>query len=139
MPTPNFVQAIRQWSLTSISIRLRLALWYGTLLFVTLTLFSIIVFAVARIQLEISVDQGLQSRASIIANNIQGELLAAQNVPSSVTPVPTNSPARTTSSTASPGGSPPTTTPFATPVPTVDPAEQRTIQGKLELSSSARD
>jgi two-component system, OmpR family, sensor kinase len=149
MPTPDFVQAIRQWSLNSISIRLRLALWYGTLLFVTLTLFSIIVFAVAKIQLETSVDQGLQSRASVIANTIQGELLAEQNAPSSATtgaastatsqPSPAGTSTRITTSTASPGGSVPTTTPFATPVPTVDPAEQRTIQGKLELSSSARD
>jgi two-component system, OmpR family, sensor kinase len=149
MPTPNFVQAIRQWSLTSVSIRLRLALWYGTLLFVTLTLFSIIVFAVARIQLETSVDQGLQSRASVIANTIQGELLTAQNGASSATPgatstatprpAPTSTSTRSTTSTASPGGSLSTATPFATPVPTVDPTEQRTIQGKLDLSSSARD
>jgi two-component system, OmpR family, sensor kinase len=149
MPTPNFVQAIRQWSLTSISIRLRLALWYGTLLFVTLTLFSIIVFAVARIQLETSVDQGLQSRASVIANTIQGELLTAQNVGSSATPgatstatsrpAPTSTSTRSTTSTASPGGSLSTATPFATPVPTVDPATQHEFQGKLEVSNSARD
>jgi two-component system, OmpR family, sensor kinase len=145
MPTLKFVQAIRQWSLTSISIRLRLALWYGTLLFVTLTLFSIIVFAVARIQLETSVDQGLQSRASVIANNIQGELLAAQNAPSSATPVaastatPQPAPTRTVTSTPSPGGSLPTATPFATPVPTVDPAQQAEFQHTLQLSSAVSD
>src|SRR3974377_123842 len=122
MPTPKFVQAIRQWTLNFISFALRLALWYGTLLFVTLTLFSIIVFAVAKIQLENSVDQSLQSRAQLIAQTIQGTLLTAQDTTSTATPTvshtPTSQPAPT--STQSSGSPVPTTTPFATPVPTVD-------------------
>src|SRR5215469_16728357 len=88
MPVPNFVRAIREWTLNSISIRLRLALWYGTLLFVTLTLFSIIVFAVAQFQLESSVDQSLQSRAELIAQTIQGELLADRENSSATPSVP---------------------------------------------------
>jgi hypothetical protein len=78
MLVSNLVRAVRQWTLNSISIRLRLALWYGTLLFVTLTLFSIIVFAVAQFQLENSVDQSLQRRAQLISRTIQGELFSAR-------------------------------------------------------------
>jgi signal transduction histidine kinase len=149
MPTPKFVQAIRQWSLTSISIRLRLALWYGTLLFVTLTLFSIIVFAVARIQLETSVDQDLQSRASVIADNIRGELPGAPNASVSGSPGPASTPAsrpaptststRNPNSTASPSGSFPTATPFATPSPTVDPAQENKFQRQLNVNPATRD
>jgi signal transduction histidine kinase len=151
MPTPKFVQAIRQWTLTSISIRLRLALWYGTLLFVTLTLFSIIVFAVARIQLETSVDQGLQSRASVIANAIQGELQnpSAQNAPVSGSPgaastatsrpAPTRTPTRITTSTASPVGPLPTATSLPTPQPTVDPAQENRFQHTLAANNATAD
>src|SRR5271166_4512379 len=130
MPAPKFVEDVRQWTLNSISIRLRLALWYGTLLFLTLTLFSIIVFAVAEIQLESSVDQSLQGRAQLLAQTIQGELRRDGAVGGTV--VPTLSPPAATatnkplpSTTASPSTAlPQTPTPAVTPVPTVDPAQQ---------------
>ncbi|MGO8949888.1 MAG: hypothetical protein ACLQUY_19980, partial [Ktedonobacterales bacterium] len=119
MPTPKFVEAAREWTLNSISIRLRLALWYGTLLLVTLTLFSIIVFAVAQFQLESSVDQGLQGSAHSIANAIQNDLLSARNASSAATPTVTQ-PAGTTTEepaptvTAAPGGAVQNVTPTAT-------------------------
>jgi two-component system OmpR family sensor kinase len=141
MPTPKFVQAIRQWTLNSISIRLRLALWYGTLLFVTLTLFSIIVFAVAQFQLETSVDQSLQTRAQLIARAIQGELIA-DRVSSSATPsVPPATgtepvPTASVGVTVTPGVARQTPTPLPTPAPTVDPTQQAKIQRQLQFNKS---
>lgn len=140
MLVSNLVRAVRQWTLNSISIRLRLALWYGTLLFVTLTLFSIIVFAVAQFQLENSVDQSLQSRAQLIARTIQGELLSARD-DGGVTPSPSTSTGTQTAptQTASPAATGEPITPFPTPVPTVDPKQQEKIQRQLQLSKPTRD
>ena len=144
MPIPRFVRAIRQWTLNSISIRLRLALWYGTLLFVTLTLFSIIVFAVAQFQLENSVDQSLQSRAELIAETIQGELLA-DRASSSATPsasATSSTVPRATSTvavTATSGAAGQTPAPLPSAVPTVDPTQQAKIQARLLLSKTTRD
>ena len=136
----KFVRAIRQWTLNSISIRLRLALWYGTLLFVTLTLFSIIVFAVAQFQLENSVDQSLQSRASAHCLNYTGraargskcEQLRYTVATSTATPQP--APTQHGS-----GGGRADRHSFATPVPTVDPTQQAKIQHPLQVSSTVSD
>src|SRR5215469_10820122 len=138
MPVPNFVRAVRQWTLNSISIRLRLALWYGTLLFVTLTLFSIIVFAVAEFQLDNSVDQSLQSRAQLVARTIQGELRDTGVETSSSPPASTGTQALPTVTT-SPVATGQPITPFPTPVPTVDPKQQEKFQRQLQLSKPTRD
>lgn len=139
-----------QWVLNHISIRLRLALWYGGLLALTLTLFSVIVYAVAWNQLEGSVDQSLRGRAQVIANTVQNEVSAATRT--AATPgVPTPKPSPTANPTATPkptatvagttGGAPadatanPTATPVPTPVPTPDPAQSAKIQSQLDLKS----
>ena len=153
MAASKFVDTIRQWTLNSISIRLRLALWYGTLLFVTLTLFSIIVFAVTQIQLDNSVNQSLQSSAQTIASVIHSDLVRDQASGSTETPTATQQPSSTATTeatptiTASPHASTQTAIPSAsqtaipsaTPVPTVDPEQQAKIQRQLQLSNSARD
>ncbi len=145
MPAPKFVEDVRQWTLNSISIRLRLALWYGTLLFLTLTLFSIVVFAVAEIQLESSVDQNLQGRAQLLAQTIQGELrrdgaVGGTGVPTLSPPAATATNKPVPSITATPGAAVQVTpTSAATPAPTVDPAQQNTIQKQLQLNKSAQD
>ncbi|SRR5579871_196090 len=140
MPIRQMMRTARQWVLNSISIRLRLALWYGTLLFVTLTLFSIIVFTVAQFQLENSVDQNLQGRALPIAQAIQGELLAARNVPPAAPTATSNATPATPRTTSTPNTTEPTTPPAqTTPVPTVDPAQEAKFQRQLQLSSDTRD
>ena len=94
-----------QWALDHVSIRLRLALWYALLLAATLSLFGVVVFAVAQYQIENSVDQGLQSNAQIVALTVQGGA-SQQSVP----------PAATTQPTATPTQAP---TPTATPLPSI--------------------
>lgn len=131
----------------SISIRLRLALWYALLVSVTLTLFSVIVLAVAQYQLENSVDQTLQSRAQLIAHTLEGELLAASTSLETPTPEPTPTEAPTATANASPsatsattpGEATPTATTAPTPVPTPDPTQSKKIQQQLLLSSASRD
>jgi signal transduction histidine kinase len=131
--------------LDHVSIRLRLSLWYALLVTVALTLFSVIVFAVAQNQLQSSVDQSLQSRASTIAATLRGEPLTnsaqatgtvtpgATAQPTPTRPAPTATPAGTATATVT--GSPSaTTTATATPVPTPDPATQRAIQNQLSLN-----
>src|SRR5947209_12919786 len=93
--------ATRQWMLNHISIRLRLAVWYGLLLSVTLTLFSLTVFAVAQNQLQSSVDESLRGQAVSIANTLQDQLLSSgagiSTTPAATaTPHPTATPAHTT-------------------------------------------
>jgi signal transduction histidine kinase len=142
----------RQWMLDHVSIRLRLALWYALLLSFALTLFSSVVFAVAQNQLQASVDQNLQSRASSIAATLSGELQAnsdSANATASATVTPSPgahpSPARpagTPTHTGTPGtssGTPGTssgTTPTVapTPVPTPDPKIQQETQNLLNLN-----
>ncbi|HKS69297.1 MAG TPA: HAMP domain-containing sensor histidine kinase, partial [Ktedonobacterales bacterium] len=128
---------LRERLLNSISIRLRLALWYGALLTVTLTLFSLIALAVLQLQLQSSLDASLQSDAQLVARTLQNELLAASSTPSS-TPGPTATPSPTpkATATATPGtAETPTTVP--TPVPTPDPAQSSKIQHQLLLSPAA--
>ncbi len=128
-----------QWVLNHISIRLRLALWYGGLLALTLTLFSVIVYAVAWNQLEGSVDQNLRSRAVAIANTVQHEVSTAATpttVPRAPTPAPTATPKPTATPDTTPGATAdPTATPVPTPVPTPDPAQSAKIQSQLDLQS----
>ena len=130
-------QPVHQWVLNHISIRLRLALWYGGLLALTLTLFSVIVYAVAWSQLEGSVDQNLRSRALAIANTVQNEVSTSSpptitpHVPTPSATLPTATPGR-----ATPGVTPnPTSTSLPTPVPTPDPAQSAKIQSQLNLKS----
>jgi signal transduction histidine kinase len=133
--------------LDHVSIRLRLALWYALLLSFALTLFSSVVFAVAQNQLQASVDQNLQSRASTIAATLSGELQANSahaTASATVTPSPgahpsparpagTPTPAGTPSGT--PGASSGTTPTVApTAVPTPDPKTQQEIQNQLNLN-----
>lgn len=120
-----------QWILSHISIRLRLALWYGALLALTLTLFSVIVYAVAWNQLEGSIDQNLHSRAVAIANTVQNEVSTA-TTPVPPTGAPTPKPTVTPKSTATPGATP-GATPSPTPMPTPDPAQSAKIQTQLKL------
>lgn len=131
----------QQWVLDHISIRLRLALWYGALLSLSLGLFSVIVFAVAQNQLEGSIDQALKNRSVVIANAVQSQLstVPGTSTPSS-TPVvatptaPTPSPvARATAISATPSA--PTPTPTA--VPSADPAQIAKVQQQLKLSVPA--
>ncbi|HEX8036493.1 MAG TPA: HAMP domain-containing sensor histidine kinase [Ktedonobacterales bacterium] len=130
-----------QWVLNHISIRLRLALWYGGLLAITLTLFSVIVYAVAWNQLEGSIDQTLHSRAVAIANTVQNEVSAsatATTTPRTPTPKSTATPVPTATAGATPGTTPnPTATSQPTPVPTPDPAQSAKIQNQLDLKSPA--
>ena len=132
---------LRERLLNSISIRLRLALWYGALLTVTLTLFSLIALAVLQLQLQSSLDASLQSDAQLVARTLQNELLAASSTPSSAPgSTATPSPTPKATATATPGGTPaaaetPTTVP--TPVPTPDPAQSSKIQHQLLLSPAA--
>ncbi|MGZ6390337.1 MAG: sensor histidine kinase, partial [Ktedonobacterales bacterium] len=130
-----------QWVLNHISIRLRLALWYGGLLAITLTLFSVIVYAVAWNQLAGSIDQNLHSRAVAIANTVQNEVSAsatATTTPRTATPTPTATPVSTATPGATPGTTPnPTATAQPTPVPTPDPAQSAKIQNQLDLKSPA--
>jgi two-component system OmpR family sensor kinase len=142
------VPRLRNWLLNTVSIRLRLALWYGALLTVTLTLFSLIAMAVLQYQLQSSLDASLQSDAQLVARTLQNELAATSTAPAtpspSVTPAPTVAPTATVQPTATAqsgttptAGETPTSTP--TPVPTPDPAQSSKIQHQLLLSSDARD
>lgn len=130
-----------QWALDHVSIRLRLALWYALLLAATLSLFGVVVFAVAQYQIENSVDQSLQSSAQIVAQTIQGGA-NQQSIP--VTPAATAQPAATPtqepptatanpSTTVTPG---PTAT--ATP-PAIDQQTKTEIQHRLAPSQAVKD
>ena len=136
MPIRAPFGAMRQWMLNHISIRLRLAIWYGLLLSVTLTLFSLTVFAVAQNQLQASVDESLRGQAVSIANTLQDQQLKS-GVVTGATPTstansqPTATPSRATPTpTAGPSA---TATIVTTPVPTPNPATQQEIQAQLTL------
>jgi two-component system OmpR family sensor kinase len=136
-------RGVREWMLDHISIRLRLALWYAALLFLTLSLFSLIVFTVAQNQLQHNVDTSLETSAQAIASTLEGGPRTADRVPAtlatpkaSAAPTPTARPTATPSPQPTPTGSPaavPTATPIPTPVPTPDPAQSAAIQQQLQL------
>ncbi|HKB47029.1 MAG TPA: HAMP domain-containing sensor histidine kinase [Ktedonobacterales bacterium] len=136
MPIRALSGATRQWMLNHISIRLRLAIWYGLLLSVTLTLFSLTVFAVAQNQLQTSVDESLRGQAASIANTLQDQQLKS-GVVTSATPTataksqPTATPSRATPTPTAGASATPTT--VTTPVPTPNPATQQEIQAQLTL------
>ena len=69
---PDALTRFRQRLLARVSIRQRLALWYATLLALTLVLFSVIVYTVAQNQLQTSVNEEIRSRAVYIAGALQG-------------------------------------------------------------------
>lgn len=92
---------IRQWTINHLSIRQRLALWYASLLTLTLVLFSFIVYTIAQNQIQSNIYEEVKARANYIAG-------ALQTASSPVTNPPTSTPAATT----------PTTTPRATATPT---------------------
>lgn len=137
-------RAAREWVLDHLSVRLRLALWTAGLLFITLTLFSVIIFTVTANQLQASVDTTLQQNGQVIASTIRDTLATADTsrTPTATpTVVPTARPAPTPSPnpavTASPGateGVTPTEAP--TPLPTVNPEEQSKIKHQLDVSGT---
>ncbi|MFI5271466.1 MAG: sensor histidine kinase [Ktedonobacterales bacterium] len=133
-------RGLRERLLNSISIRLRLALWYGALLTVTLTLFSLIALAVLQYQLTSNVDSGLQSDAQLVARTLQNELAATSSATPITTPSATSSatprPTTTASGTTVAHGTP---TILPTLVPTPDPTQSSNIQHQLLLSADVRD
>ncbi len=134
MSVRSLPRVARQWMLDHVSIRLRLSLWYASLLAVTLTLFSIVVFAVAQNQLQANVDKSLQNNASSIAATLRGQLLANSTQPATPTPAsppPTATPREPTATATASADA--TAAATATPVPTPDPATQREIQNQLNL------
>ena len=141
-------RTMREWVLDHLSVRLRLALWTAGLLFITLMLFSVIIFTITANQLQTSVDLTLQQNGQVIASNIRDALAtsATQRPPvATPTPSPTASPTPRPSPTpvltATPGVTPaPTATAAApTPVPTANPEEQTKIKQKLEPSGIVKD
>ena len=140
---------IRSWTLDRISVRMRLALWYSALLFVTLTLFSFIVFTVAQSELQSEIDSTLAHNAQVIASTLQGELTVSSTsgpklppvlTPTVPAPTPTAQPATPSPvSTGSARPSPTRSEPTPSPVPTADPAQQAKIQQRLNLSGIVPD
>lgn len=141
----------REWVLDHLSVRLRLALWTAGLLFITLTLFSVIIFTVTANQLQTSVDTTLEQNGQVIASTIRDALATSSSVrpttstpttsprPSpapkpSPTPVITATPSVTAS--ASPTGAPAAT---PTPLPTAPPEEQTKVRQKLDLSPQVKN
>lgn len=134
----------RRRLLVHLSIRQRLALWYATLLALTLVLFSVIVYTVAQNQLQTSVNEEIRGRAVYIAAALQGQQDSVGQ-PASATPATTASasPSKTVAPTAtatatvaptqsaSPDTTPDATVPEATPVPTVDPKSSQDIRNQL--------
>jgi signal transduction histidine kinase len=135
---------IRRRLLAYLSIRQRLALWYATLLALTLVLFSVIVYTVAQNQLQTSVNEEIKGRAAYIAGALQG-VQDAVGQPAATTPTAAGtqlpSPTATTAPThtASPaqtgteGATAAATATNATPIPTVDPKASQTIQKQLSI------
>ncbi|MGH2515792.1 MAG: hypothetical protein ACRDHP_09060, partial [Ktedonobacterales bacterium] len=146
MTLRSLSRAMREWMLDRVSVRLRLALWYAGLLFITLTLFSIIVYGVAQSQLEASIDGTLQHNGQVIATTVQDALSNDTSAPpGQATPVPTSTPqpSPTTAATATPTATPDTTpdttpgatlAPTATPIPPPNPAQQAKVQQSINLS-----
>jgi len=137
---------MRRRMLAYLSIRQRLALWYATLLALTLVLFSVIVYTVAQNQLQNSVNEEIRGRAVYIASALQG-VQDAVGPPASITPTgtgtespsvaasptATTAPTQTTApaQTGTAGATADATANSATPVPTVDPKSSQTIQNQL--------
>lgn len=113
-----------------LSIRQRLAIWYATLLAVTLVLFSVIVYTFAQTQFETSVNTDLQTRGQAIAAALAHELYAQQ---AGTIPTPTASPTAAVP-TATPRPSGTATTSSATPVATANPQTAANIQNTLKFS-----
>ena len=139
---PDPLTRFRRRLLVHLSIRQRLALWYATLLALTLVLFSVIVYTVAQNQLQTSVNEEIRGRAVYIAAALQGAQdsvgqPAAATVTASPSPTKTAVPTATATAaptqSASPGATADATVPDATPVPTVDPKSSQDIQNKLKL------
>ncbi|HEX6543150.1 MAG TPA: HAMP domain-containing sensor histidine kinase [Ktedonobacterales bacterium] len=138
---------LRRRLLAHVSIRQRLALWYATLLALTLVMFSVIVYTVAQNQLQTSVNEEIKNRASYIAGALQGAQDAVGQ-PAATTPTLTPSPSASVapspspapSSTATPnptqtgtaGASPSATVPEPSPIPTVDPKSSAKIENILK-------
>ncbi len=136
---PDMMTRMRRRMLAYLSIRQRLALWYATLLALTLVLFSVIVYTVAQNQLQNSVNEEIRGRAVYIASALQG-VQDAVGPPASITPTTTGtaspsaaSPTATTApaQTGTAGATADATANSATPVPTVDPKSSQTIQNQL--------
>jgi signal transduction histidine kinase len=132
----------RRRLLVHLSIRQRLALWYATLLALTLVLFSVIVYTVAQNQLQTSVNEEIRGRAVYIAAALQGQQdsvgqPASATVTVSPSPSKTAAPTATATATvaptqsASPNTTPDATVPEATSVPTVDPKSSQDIRNQL--------
>jgi len=146
---PDLFTRFRRRLLAYLSIRQRLALWYATLLALTLVMFSVIVYTVAQNQLQNSVNEEIRGRAAYIASAVQG-VPDAVGPPASITPTitgagtpsasPSTKPAPTqttapaqTGTPGSPGATTDATANNATPVPTVDPKASQTIQNQLSI------
>lgn len=136
-------RVVREWMLDRVSVRLRLALWYAGLLFITLMLFSVIVYGVAQSQLEASVDTTLQHNAQVIAGTVQDALSNGAPSSSQTTPSATSTPAARPTATAAISSTPtasPNTTPGATVAPTTtleptpNPQQQKNVQQSISLS-----
>lgn len=142
----------REWVLDHLSVRLRLALWTAGLLFITLTLFSVIIFTVTANQLQTSIDTTLAQNGQVIASTIRDTLATADTPRVSSTPTvgsarPTPTAPSTPAATATPGATvtpAATATPAATggatataqptPLPTANPTEQKKIKHQLDVS-----
>src|SRR6185437_3027283 len=94
----------RRRLLVHLSIRQRLALWYATLLALTLVLFSVIVYTVAQNQLQTSVNEEIRSRAVYIAGALQGAQDAVGQPAAAATATPSVTVSPSPSAAASPTG-----------------------------------
>src|SRR5690348_1428698 len=145
---PDVLTRLRRRLLAYLSIRQRLALWYATLLALTLVLFSVIVYTVAQNQLQNSINEEIRGRAVYIAGALQGVQDAvgqpASSTPTTSTPSPspsakaptaTAAPTQTTApaQTGTAGATADATAGNATPVPTVDPNSSQKIQKQLNI------
>src|SRR5690242_14783453 len=148
---PDPLTRFRRRLLVHLSIRQRLALWYATLLALTLVLFSVIVYTVAQNQLQNSVNEEIRGRAVYIASALQG-VQDAVGQPAASTPTGTQSPSATAASptattaptqttapaqTGTAGATADATATAATPVPTVDPNSSQKIQKQLNIKVPA--
>lgn len=137
---PDFLARFRRRVLARLSIRQRLALWYATLLALTLVMFSVIVYTVAQNQLQTSVNEEIRGRAVYIAGALQGAQDAVGQ-PAATTPTATGSPSPAASPTATSapsqtvasGTTPNATVTEPTPIPTVDPKDSQNIQKQLSI------
>ncbi|HEU4784933.1 MAG TPA: HAMP domain-containing sensor histidine kinase, partial [Ktedonobacterales bacterium] len=138
----DMLTRLRRRMLAYLSIRQRLALWYATLLALTLVLFSVIVYTVAQNQLQNSINEEIRGRAVYIASALQG-VQDAVGPPASITPTvtgtqsptATTAPTQTTApaQTGTAGATADATAGNATPVPTVDPKASQAIQNQLTI------